>query len=185
MNVRKRVFLPLALLGAIIASSCGGTAEGRVEPEAYVTEACTAMGDWLDTILEESSGVVENLSPNASPEDLKARFSAFVDSVHTETEQLITQLEEAGIPDVENGEEIAEGLVGGFEDAESAFENARERIQELDTQDRVAFQQEINEIASSIQNDLADAQQAVQNLEGSEELDRAAGEVEACQEIGQ
>ena len=112
MPPRKLVVTALALLLMLGLAACGGDdgdgedsgdggASGEaVSAEAYAAEVCGAMKDWVDTVQEKSS----ELGSSAAAGDAEAGkelLSTLLSEISAATGDLVTAVEESGVPDVD------------------------------------------------------------------------------------
>lgn len=175
---RWTVALACALLGTVI-SGCGG--DDTVSAREYLTGVCGAVRDW-GQVIQEKGGELQNLATESSPEDVKDAIVTFLDDIISETDTLISGVEESGVPDVENGGEIADSVSGGLEQVKSVFEDARDEIEGVSTDDREEFAQGVQAAFTSLSESSTEVGQSLDEL-NTDELDEAAENVDACQEI--
>ncbi len=180
MVARTRSWAGLALIVALVAA-CGGG--GKVSAEEYVKAICTEVMAWTGEIQTLSEEVGQNLSAEATPLEGQAVLADFLDDVVAATDDHLAGVKDAGVPDVENGEEIAGTLVGVFEDAKEILVDARAKVDELPTDDPAAFGTAADQLGGSIQSALEGVGGGLGSLE-SPELSEAAGAEPACAELG-
>ena len=104
----------------VFSVACGGDQEaedpvpaGPVAPEAWASEVCTAMSDWLDEAHSSERRLHwENPDPS-SAEEAKETVLGFLDDILATTNDLVQRVEAAGIPDVEDGKAAADDLMSG------------------------------------------------------------------------
>ncbi len=183
----------LAFVLVLVFAACGGDdGEDTDAPEAsettsaapasaqeYVSTLCTEMQNWLTKLQEGQAQVQQTVQPGASPAEGQAALATFFDSAVTATDELITAIESAGVPDVEGGEEISQDIVAKFEDAKAALESARAQVDMLPTDDRQAFARASQELGATVQTQLESIGDALSSL-SQPELDEAAAQEPAC-----
>ena len=148
-------------------------------PEEYVSTLCTEMQTWLTSLQEGQAEIQATVQPGASTEESQAALASFFDGAVAATEELVTSIQEAGAPDVEGGEEIAEELTSRFEEARTALEEARAEVDALPIDDPEAFRAAADELGASIQAQLQAIGAALSSL-SQEELDQAAAADPTC-----
>ena len=156
------------------------TDEGTDEPSdgsvnEWVANLCTSLDDWLTNVEAATEDVQDVLSltggaggntgdtgtdtgtdtGNTGNNDVdldeqQELLGDFLDTAVSLTDDLIDELEDNGVPDIEDGEEIAEVFLAGFEDARDTFASAREQVDELPTDDPDDFADEVVEIGDEI-----------------------------------
>lgn len=157
----------------------GGGATETVSAEEYANSVCTAMTDWLAGIQELSASIGE--TQTASPEEGKQALVQLLADMSEETGRLVTAVEEAGAPDVEGGEAVADQLVSAFGQTREALEEAEAKVEGLPT-DQQGFQQGVAELGPTLQDALSGITDSLSEPE-SEELRKAFEDEPACSEI--
>jgi hypothetical protein len=192
MHRSKLAAVGTSLLLTLSLAACGGGDDegggdaGGSEDEAstetvsagdWASGVCTAVGDWVTTIQEQSTAITTDFT-SGSPEEGKEVFGSFISDAVAETETMIEEVEAAGVPDVEGGEEYAEELTAAFEEARDVLAGVQAQIDELPT-DPQGFQEAAAGIGPSIQEALGAVGGSISEPE-SQELKDAFEEEEAC-----
>lgn len=190
-------FWALALVLVLVFTACGGDDGGgdteaapetsqttsaspsTVGAQEYVATLCTEMQNWLTKLQEGQTQVQETVQPGADPADGQAALATFFDGAVTATDELITAIEDAGVPDVEGGETISQDILAKFQDAKAALESARAQVDSLPTNDPQAFADAAQELGTTIQSQLQSIGDALSTL-SQPELDQAAAQEPAC-----
>jgi len=183
--VRRSLVLTIAI--ALTTVGCGGGGvEGGVEPEVWVRSVCTTLSDWNGQLQSRTGNLQTEIQglPRGDFEGLQAVMVTYVDAVIEDTEQAVTNLEEAGVPDVEDGEEASELIVGGIREARTIFVDAREDIGALNPGRPRQFATALQEIGAQVQEGGERVQAGFEAADerglGGEELDAAFNEEPAC-----
>jgi hypothetical protein len=163
---------------AIVLGACGGDEGGDgVEPQQYARGVCRAASGWVSTLVGQSGRL-------GGGEPSKATFTAFLDDATASTDRLIGQVREAGVPEVDGGQEFSDSLVASLGEVRAAFQDARERVADLperitDPDEQQAFVEELTRILDDVQNAT---RQIVQDLqeEAPPELDQAFEDEPTC-----
>ena len=183
MVVRRRLWVGTVLVLAVATACDGGgtagTGDGTVSAEEYVVAVCTEITGWVEEVQARSEQVGQDVVTETTLEGQRDVFAAFLDDVVTVTDDHLAGMRDAGVPDVENGQEIAETLLGVFEDARAILAGARERVDELPTDDAAAFATAVEELGSGVQTALEGIGSSVTGLDSSE-LVAAAEDEPAC-----
>ncbi len=134
--------------------SAEGSSTGAVAPDAYAADVCGAIGSWYDQINTASTALVEDAGAGdqQDPAAGKALVVGFLDRAIALTEDLVTDLEGAGVPDTAAGEETADRLVAGIEDVRTLFVDARDDTTALPTDDRAVLERGLEDIGTSLQD---------------------------------
>jgi hypothetical protein len=189
MSVRKLTLVALGALLTLGLSACGGddgdggngSAGGEgTSASAYAAEVCGAMKDWVSTVQEKSSALGESAAAGDAEEG-KELLVTLLGDISDATGDLVGAVEDAGVPDVDNGEEISANLADAFRQAQQILDDAQEDVEALPS-DPAAFQQGAAEIGPTLQEAISSI---TASLEGSQsdELDQAFEEEEACQTV--
>lgn len=168
--------LSLAALAALPA--CGG---GAVSPEAYVKSVCEAVGDWQGGIQRRSTDLEQNLGADATPEEGKEALGVFLDGVITDTDRMIELVEEAGTPEIDDGEDAAIRLTEALGQVREAFADARQEVDALPTGSPEEFQAGADRLGSSIQSAFTEAGTTLE--QESPQLDPIFEREPACDEL--
>jgi hypothetical protein len=186
-----RTILLTALLVAALAGAagCGGDSGGSAgaqSPEGWSTDMCTAVGDWVDELQTRSDALGETTSGASGVEDVRTAFVDFLDDAVARTDQMVDEVEAAGHPDVENGEEIADGLLAELRPMQAELEDARDNAEAL-PDDPTAFAQGAQEIGQSMQQVSETASNGIADVGkefSSAELEEAMDAEPACNDLG-
>lgn len=176
----RRLVLTLSL-PALVATACGGGG-GGVTAESFVGDVCTSLNDWFQTVQTEAAGLGTALSPQASPAEGKEVLTGFADAMVEETEQLVADIEAAGVPDVEGGQQASERLIGALNEATEALRDLREQIGDLPTDNPVTFAQEAEKVGTTIQTQFEDIGNRLGDLDAPA-LEAAAQDEPACAQL--
>lgn len=170
----KRSLVALGAILAVVLSACGGG--GGVAPVAYVSDVCAAVGDFQDTIQESRPEL--NASTLATPTKVKQTLTDYLDTVIAAADEMVTAVDDAGVPNVDNGKRIANGLVDSLRSAVQALKRTRAKIEGLPT-NPAAFREGFLDIAPNVQENVTEALSGLKKLD-SEQLTKAAARSEAC-----
>lgn len=142
-------------------------------------DVCTSVNDWVTSIQERGANLGSELSGEAS--QAKEKLDEFLGQAVEATDTLIAAIDEAGVPDVDGGEDIANALKETFEKAKEALEDAQARVADLPEDDPAAFSEQAATLGTDIQTAMGDLGSTLE--EAPEELTEAAKDEPACQEV--
>ncbi|MGH2640399.1 MAG: hypothetical protein ACRDGO_01735 [Actinomycetota bacterium] len=183
--MRKRIAIVLLPLGILLAGACsgsdGGANGGTVSAEAYATGVCGAIVDWVEEIQGLNADLQANLDPS-SIDALKDAMVTFLDDVIASTDTVIADVEDAGVPDVDDGEAAAQNLLAGLRESRDVFESARDRVEAMSTDDPAAFGEELQTVGTDIQTSMSTIGEDLGGFE-SPELDEVSKDIPECQEV--
>jgi hypothetical protein len=127
-----------------------GPPTGLVAVDEWADNFCGDFQAWLDGV----KGASEGLSSSISPGDIdgaKAAIVGLFDDVAAQTDTLISEIEDGGAPDIDDGEDFLADLVARFEAFHAAISGAATEADAVDTADPAAFQATITELVSTFQ----------------------------------
>lgn len=176
--------------------------------EVWTATVCTSLNDWIDVIAEidadaqdavtlqgtvdrddtgfdtGDTGTSGKVGPEAGRRILVALFGDAADA----TDDLVQDLEDAGVPDIEDGEELTELFLENFSNVRDAFARARDDAGDLPVNNAEDFA----DAAQSILDDIDVASTDVETAfnEASTELDvsefeEAFADEDACVAIAE
>lgn len=189
MPASRTAALGLTLVLATGLAACGGDDGGdgggggsteTVSAEAYAGDVCGAMQDWISGIQERTQSLTESFQ-SGDPQEGKDALSELLSEMSSQTGDLITAVEDAGVPDVDGGEEAADSLVTAFEEVQGILDDAQQDIEDLPT-DPQAFQQGAAELGPTLQEALSGVGSSLEEPE-SQELKDAFENEESCSSI--
>ncbi|WP_421120059.1 lipoprotein [Aquihabitans daechungensis] len=143
-----------------------------VEVADWAESFCGSFSTWLEEIQTASGGVTENVTPG----DIDSAKTAIADlfgSASEATQTLISDLEDAGDPDIDDGDELVDDLIEKFEAFDAAALEAKTDTESLATDDIATFQAEADELTTRFQdevNTVADSFSEIDTKYPSEEL---------------
>ena len=183
---RARLVAAVLALG-LLPAACGGG--GGVDAATWVRSVCSSLADWRGELDTRTGSLQDEIGGLARGdfEGLQGVMLRYIDDVISSTETTVSKLEEAGVPDVEDGREAADVIVGGIDQARSIFADARDRIADLDPGAPRAFATALQEIGTSVQEGGQEVQSALQEAGnrglGGPELDEAFSNEPACSAV--
>jgi len=143
-----------------------------VDVAEWADSFCGSFSTWLDEIQTASGGVEENVTPG----DIDSAKTAIADlfgSASEATQTLISDLEDAGDPDIEDGGQLVDDLIEKFEAFDAAAQDAQSDTEALATDDIATFQSDADELTTRFQdevNTVADSFSEIDTKYPSEEL---------------
>lgn len=155
-------------------------AAGGGSAEEYVDGLCTALGDWLAAIQEQSQNIPTSFT---SAKEGKTELVKFLDALIASTDQATASLEAMGAPDVDGGAETHQALIEAFNGVADLFTQARDQINGLSTKDAAAFGAQVQAIGTSMQSATSAIDAAMSGI-NSQELDAAYAQSTACTNLG-
>jgi hypothetical protein len=177
--------IPLLAAGALVVSACGddGGDDGggdKVAVGDFASDICTAFTDRTNAIREGQTELQKRLEPTASPSEQKDALAAFLDDALAANDQLVEDLDAAGVPDTKNGEEVAEAVQAAAEGARERLADARDEVDDLPTESPQAFEEAAGDFRDELGSALEGLGAGITEVD-TPELEKALGEESACQ----
>jgi hypothetical protein len=178
----SRKALLLALVVALLAS-CGGGGSEKVDPKTYVHDVCGAFLDWVNNVKQGSTQLQQLSAVGTSPADAKAALEKYIDRLVQETQTAVAKLQDAGVPDVPNGDSVRSGFVEAFQQVRDAFSQARDSISDLSTTSPAAFKAATEDLGSTLQTSLQGVGNSLNKIGEEPELVKASNADANCQQL--
>jgi hypothetical protein len=188
--IRLHGRLLLAALAAVaiaaVAIGCGGDDDEdggeTVSAESYVDAVCGSMSEMIAVVQQQQADLAREVQ-QATPAEGRDLLIAFLDESTAAAESARSGIEDAGVPDVEGGDEVAEALTSAFGELQTTFEDARSETETISTESEAAFDAEADEIGTTVRTAGDQIGESLASVGENEELEAAAEESEACQAL--
>jgi hypothetical protein len=191
------VRLPAVLLSAVVlafaAAGCGGGGDGgngdsasSTAPDVWAASVCGALGTWVKSLQAGSQDLSTALRDTKDLKAVKARFVTFLEDAEESTGEMVEKVEEAGPPDVDQGEAIQDDLVAALGEVQQSFSTAVDKANALSTSSLQEFSSGVGKLSQDVQDNLATTGGEFNNLSDryqSPELDNATDGEPACQQF--
>jgi hypothetical protein len=192
---RRALFASLAAIAVLAAAACGGGGSGdggdggggdeATEPVSAATwldDFCTALGTWQTELTEGAP----DFADVSDAESAKDTLVSYLDSVVAATDTLVSDIQAAGVPDVENGEAIASEMRTAIASVGDDFAAAKADVEALSVDDPAAFASGLTDVGTTLTNAGTTAGTTFDQLAEqypSADLDAAAAEAASCQNV--
>lgn len=180
---RSRLALALALVvSAAAAGGCGGSSGGTASGETvpanqWIGELCSGISTWQANLRE-----VPDASANTDLAKLKAEMGSFLDALVRNTQRLVSRIEQAGIPDIPEGDAAARAFRSAFTGMESSFRQAKTTIDQTPSDEAQKFAAGLTQVGMVLKDSIEQAGRAFGDISTRYPgLGKAAEEVPACQ----
>jgi hypothetical protein len=131
-----------------------------VAAEEWASSVCGALTDWQGSITASPPDVSDPTDLEATKQEL----TGFLDGVISSTESLVSEVEAAGVPDVEQGDAIASDFQSALESVRDSFSQARSEVESLSTDDPGGFSTSLSEIGTALTQAGTEASTAISEL---------------------
>ena len=200
--VNRRLLLLLAVLVALGLAACGGGSSSDEDAGAATTEAGATDGGSADAVSAEQwvgsvcgaittwqTSITSDLPTFSDPSDVESviqSLSDYLGGVITATNTMIADVKDAGVPDVDQGEAIANDFAAALQPVADSFAQAQADVDALSGGDPAAAVTELQSIGTEIQNAATQAGAAFDELASKYPdagFDEAAANAPECASI--
>ncbi|MFF5296859.1 hypothetical protein [Paractinoplanes globisporus] len=167
------VVLLFALMASVVACS------GAPDPRVWAASVCATLSPWRTEIGSLTSRAQQQINANTTPGQAKENLSRLFVGAHDASETARAGVAKAGVPDVSNGQQIAEGFTGALAGLRDAYGKAATGINGLATTPSKTFYEQVAKVVDQLNTDYAASSLDTSKL-NSPELKQAFDEVPEC-----
>ncbi len=163
------------LAAVVLITGCGG----GPSPGAWAASVCSALTPWRAEIRKLTSSTDQQMTAQTSPAQAKENLVRLFDGAARASEMARRRVEQAGVPDVEQGAEVSARVRASLARMRDAYAKARDSIDSLSTSESTAFYDGVRDAVQTLNQEYEAGVLDTRNL-NSEELTRALAEVPQC-----
>lgn len=176
MRAHRRAVLVAGLVLGLVAA-CGG--DDAVPPKEWARSVCTAVKPWSEEIARLQAETRKKITAKSDIGQTKTELITLFGGMAQATDTALRKVREAGEPDVDDGEKIAEQFVSALAAARDSFTKGKNAVAALPTDDQKVFYDGVLAAGDAMSQENAKASQAFSDI-SSPELDEAFDEVPEC-----
>ena len=169
--------LPL-LIVATLAVTLGGCS-GSPSPRAWAASVCTALSPWRTEIGTLTTSTQQQMTAATTPPQAKENLMALFQGAQEASEKARSGVAEAGVPDVDNGRQIADGFISSLSAMRDAYGRARSGIEALATSPTKTFYTQVAAVVDTLNTEYSKSDLDTSKID-SKELSQAFAEVPEC-----
>lgn len=180
----------LVVLALVVATAgCKGSSESNatgssgetVPAKQWVGDLCTAIEDWQVGLKD-----VPDASSNVDLAKVKTDMAAFLDALVTSTDKLVGRIDQAGVPDIKDGDQAARDFKAAFGGMETSFKDAKSTIEDVTTDDQAKFAGGLTQVGLVLKSAVDTAGKAFDNISKKyPDLAKAGKDAPACNKTAQ
>lgn len=128
-------------------------ADGATDVDDWAEDFCGSFEGWISNIQDASAEVGADIEPG----DIQGGKDAIVnlfELASAQTENLVSDIEAGGVPDVEDGDKLVDDLTSKFNDFNAAIEEAKTQAEAIPIDDAAAFQAKITELTGTFETEV-------------------------------
>jgi hypothetical protein len=185
--VRIAIALLLAVSVGLATAACGGgeTPSDRAPPDEWAANICGALGEWKSSLEDGAADLQTDASGATSIDQARQFLVDYLEFAIDITDDMLSRVERAGAPAVEDGEAIANDLREELGKIKPSLESARDRAADL-PDDPQAFGEQAQELGASLSSEgdeISERLDDVGEKYDSEEINQAFDSEPACESL--
>jgi hypothetical protein len=122
----------------------------KVPPKQWARSLCTSLRDWETNIKDLTSEFRSAGAGTTDAAQVKDLLVTYLGNTVSETETLLTQLDQAGTPNFKDGSKVAALFQNGMTDVRDLFATGQQDAANLDTTDLTQFRAATTRIGNAI-----------------------------------
>jgi len=166
----------LTLVLAATLAGCGAAAHGA---RAWAASVCTTLEPWRTEIGLLTTRTQQQMRAATTPGQAKENLMRLFGGAADASERARAGVAEAGVPDVDNGQQIAAGFTGSLAATRDAYARARTSVEALPTAPAKSFYDQVIKVVDQANTDYQASSLDTTDL-NSTELKDAFDEVPEC-----
>ncbi|MEO6628595.1 MAG: hypothetical protein ABIP03_08500 [Aquihabitans sp.] len=119
-----------------------------VDVKKWAQGFCGSFENWLGDVKQAGSSVGDSIQPGDVPGAKAAIVNMFA-TVSDDTRSLIDSLEGGGFPDIDNGDDFTDELIGKFQEFDDAIVTAKGEAEGLPLDNPTAFKTEVDALVAT------------------------------------
>jgi hypothetical protein len=168
---------PLSIFIAL-AITLGGCS-GPPSPRAWAVSVCTTLSPWRTEIGTLTTRTQQQMTAETTPTQAKENLMRLFGGAQEASEKARAGVEKAGVPDVERGQQIADGFLSSLSAIRDAYGRARGGIEALATTPAKTFYTQVATVVDTLQTEYTKSDLDTSKID-SKELSQAFDEVPEC-----
>ena len=168
---------PLLLVLPLVVT-LGGCAGGPA-PRAWAASVCTVLAPWRTEIRPLASRTQQQMTAETTPAQAKENLTRLFGGAESASEKARAGVEKAGVPDVEQGREVADSFATSLGAMRDAYGRARTGIAALATSPSKDFYAKVGAVVETLNVEYKKSELDTSRLD-SEELKKAFDAAPEC-----
>ncbi len=181
--------LTVSLLAAtclLAVAACGGGGTNAVDAALYTGAVCRTLNTWQQHLESASAVLAQTTNTATSLKDVRTQFVTFFGGAIDETDSMLVEVEEVGVPDVNDGEKVAASLLASLRRFRPILIEARAKARRLPLGDESVFAPRAQQLGNPFgleRAKLATLWETLGKRYDAPELTHAADADAACQDL--
>jgi hypothetical protein len=175
--MRSARTVPLLIFLALIVTVSG--CSGEPSPRAWAASVCTALSPWRTEIGTLTTRAQQQMAAATTPAQAKENLTRLFGGAEQASEKARAGVEKAGVPDVDNGEQVAAGFMASLSAMRDAYGRAKTGIEALETSPAKSFYTQVATVVQTLGAEYAKSDLDTTDL-ASKELSDAFDDLPEC-----
>jgi hypothetical protein len=154
-------------------------ASDKVPPDQWASKVCLAVKPWSASINAAVAGAQQKITSGSTPAQTKADLLTLYGGARDSSSRALTQVRAAGVPDADNGAQVAQQFTAALTTARNAFAHAATRTAALSTVDKNAFYAGVVAVGQQLTTENGQNSAGFTNV-SSDQLQKAFDTVPEC-----
>jgi len=171
----------VAVLAVAVLGGCGESKppSNRVAAKTWAKSVCGALKPWTAEIQTLQARAQQKITAKSNAAQTKTELITLFGGMEKSTSTVMTEVAKAGVPDVTDGDKIADQFVQVLTGARDSFATGRDEVEKLGTVDQKAFYDGVVTAGTAMSQRYGQSAEAFGEIK-SPELDKALDEVPEC-----
>jgi len=175
MRTARSTFL---LIVCSLLVTLGACSSGPA-PRAWAASVCKVLAPWRTEIGTLTSRTQQQMTAATTPNQAKENLVRLFGGAESASERARAGVEKAGVPDVDQGQKVAESFTASLGAMRDAYGRARSGIEALQTSPSKDFYARVGTVVETLNTEYKASELDTSNL-ASVELKEAFDEVPEC-----
>jgi len=170
---------PLIVLALVVLCAALPACSNAAGPRVWAAAVCAALDPWRAEIGTLTTRTQQQMTAATTPAQAKENLMRLFGGAETASERARAGVERAGVPDVDQGEQVAASFTAALSGMRDAYGRARAGIEALATAPQKAFYDQVAAVVDKLNKEYEQSSLDTSNL-NSRELKQAFDEVPEC-----
>jgi len=175
MRSARTIPLFVLLVLTVTLSACATAPD----PRAWAANVCTVLGPWRTEIGTLTTRTQQQMTAETTPAQARENLMRLFGGAQEASEKARAGVEKAGVPDVDDGQRIAESFESSLSAMRDAYGRAKTGIEALAITPAKSFYTQVAAVVDTLQTEYSKSELDTSKLE-SKELSQAFAEVPEC-----
>jgi len=168
---------PLLIVLSLVVT-LGGCSSGPA-PRAWAASVCTVLAPWRTEIGTLATRTQEQMTAETTPAQAKENLMRLFGGAESASEKARAGVQHAGVPDVDEGKQVADGFTASLGAMRDAYGRAKTGIESLATSPSKDFYAKVGSVLDTLNVEYKQSELDTSKLD-SVELKKAFDEAPEC-----